>query len=130
MKVIMGLAKKWKSWIGYPEDDFYEDVPSEPAAESACKTTASADPFQTVLMRPTTYQESLKAADHLGANRAVVLNLTDMPAEDTRRLLDFLAGAAYAKNAKLERIARTTYLLLPYYADFQCSFTQDPEFFF
>ena len=43
----------------------------------------------------------------------VLLNLQRCPGETARRILDFLAGVAYASGYGIERVAQSTYLITP-----------------
>ena len=52
-------------------------------------------------------------ADHLAEKRTVVLNLEQAGKDITRRIVDFLCGAAYAHNGQLKRIANNTYIITP-----------------
>ncbi|MGD0054941.1 MAG: cell division protein SepF [Acidimicrobiales bacterium] len=62
---------------------------------------------------PSSYHESRRITDLLRANRAVLLNVTEIEANLARRLVDFAAGTAYAVNAKIEPLANGVYLISP-----------------
>lgn len=63
---------------------------------------------------PTSYHESSRITDLLRANRAVVMNVSDVDPGVARRLVDFAAGTAYALGAKIERLADgSVYLVSP-----------------
>ena len=62
---------------------------------------------------PHSYDESRRITDLLRANRPVVLNVSEVDAGLARRLVDFMAGTAYALNAKIEVLASYAYLICP-----------------
>ena len=62
---------------------------------------------------PSEYNESRRMTDLLRANRAVVLNVTELDSDVARRVVDFTAGTIYALNAKIERMAQGVYLVTP-----------------
>ncbi len=65
------------------------------------------------MVRPSDIEAVRDAATHLIKNRAVVLSLKNTESNLARRWLDFLGGATYAVNGKINRIAPYTYLLTP-----------------
>ncbi|MDR0858327.1 MAG: cell division protein SepF [Oscillospiraceae bacterium] len=73
--------------------------------------------------RPTSYNQNgeiTEIADQLREKRTVILNLEDVrKKEDSRRLLDFLAGVVYAQQGIVRKIAINAYLFGPYNIDFQ-----------
>ncbi len=75
--------------------------------------------IQVVLVKPEKYSNVSEVADHLLANRTVVLNLEKTEKNVSRRLLDFLSGVAYANNGKIQPIAASTYLITPINVEFQ-----------
>lgn len=73
--------------------------------------------LQVVLVKPEGYEEAPKIADNLNEKRTVVLNLESTNRDVARRLLDFLAGVAYANNGQIKRVANSTYIITPYNVD-------------
>jgi cell division inhibitor SepF len=71
-----------------------------------------------VVFKPMSFGEDTKEiADSLIRKNAVVLNLERTPKEESRRILDFLSGVAYANNGKIQKIATSTYIITPYNVD-------------
>ena len=66
--------------------------------------------LQVVLVKP-------ELADHLREKRTVVLNLEQTSKDVSRRILDFLAGASYAQEGKVKKVALSTYIITPYNVD-------------
>lgn len=119
----MGLAERIRGWVGYA-DDYQEDETQEDsmagdrAGDFARREEEPAPAVPMVLVTPRQMDDARDIAEHLNANRIVVLNLGYASIEIARRLLDFLGGAAYAKGGTLNRIAGNTYLITPYNVEF------------
>lgn len=123
----MGLAERIRGFMGYPEDEYYEDEeetrrPVTPKAQereavSAARSAASDTGMEAVLVKPERFEDASTIAEHLNANRIIVLNLESASREVSRRLIDFLSGAAYAKNGQIRRVATNTYIITPYDVD-------------
>lgn len=74
--------------------------------------------LQVVVFRPMSFGEDTRdIADSLMRKCAVVLNLERTPKEESRRILDFLSGVAYANNGRIQRIATGTFMITPYNVD-------------
>ena len=70
--------------------------------------------LQVVIVKPNRFEEVAEIADHLIEKRTVVLNLEQTGKDISRRVVDFLSGAAYAHNGQLKRIANNTYIITPF----------------
>ena len=73
--------------------------------------------LQVVLVKPDRFENAAEIADHLREKRTVVLNLEQTNKEISRRILDFLSGAAYAQEGKVKKVAISTYIITPYNVD-------------
>ena len=73
--------------------------------------------LQVVLVKPDRFENAAEIADHLREKRTVVLNLEQTSKDVSRRILDFLSGAAYAKEGKVKKVALSTYIITPYNVD-------------
>ena len=73
--------------------------------------------LQVVLVKPEKFENAAEIADHLREKRTVVLNLEQTSKEVSRRILDFLSGAAYAQEGKVKKVALSTYIITPYNVD-------------
>ncbi len=126
----MGIVDKFKNFIGYPDDDYYEDEEEmntlSPEAEPEFTVTRddrrsnkvvnihATTQLQVVLVKPERFEDASGIADHLNAKRTIVLNLEQANKDVTRRLIDFLSGVAYANNGQIKRVANSTYIITPY----------------
>ena len=122
------------------EDEFEEEFEPAPRAERREKA-AKAEPatptfsgetdrrsnkvvnihtttqLQVVLVKPERFENAAEIADHLREKRTVVLNLEQTNKDVSRRVLDFLSGAAYANEGKVKKVAINTYIITPYNVD-------------
>lgn len=73
--------------------------------------------LQVVLVKPDRFENAAEIADHLREKRTVVLNLEQTGKDVSRRILDFLSGAAYAQEGKVKKVALATYIITPYNVD-------------
>lgn len=130
----MGFLDKIKDMVSVSEDDYEDEMEisshskrepeDEPAPERPSKRAAKNQPtqdnnsknttqMQVVLVRPERFEEAPGIADHLNFKRTVVVNLESASKETSRRLLDFLSGAAYIKNGEIKKVANSTYIITP-----------------
>ena len=70
--------------------------------------------LQVVLVKPDRFENAAEIADHLREKRTVVLNLEQTSKDVSRRILDFLSGAAYSQEGKVKKVALSTYIITPY----------------
>lgn len=138
----MGLVDKFKTFIGYSDDYYDDELPQTPdRSEEQERYPASGEPdmtvvnggaygvperpnkvvnihattqLQVVLVKPERFEDASGIADHLNAKRTIVLNLESANKDVTRRLIDFLSGVAYANNGQIKRVANSTYIITPY----------------
>lgn len=68
---------------------------------------------QVVLVKPERFETAAEIVDQLRGKRAVLINLETTPKDVTRRLVDFLSGAAYAIDGKVKKVAANTYIITP-----------------
>ena len=69
--------------------------------------------LQIVLARPKDFSEVKSRGDDLKAQKTVLLNLELVKSEDASRILDFLSGVAYAKDADIKMMATKTFAIMP-----------------
>lgn len=133
----MGLWDNVKNIMSLSGDDFEDDVEtaaepestrnnyySEPARKTqprifqadrkAKNVNSSSNPqMQVVLVRPDRFDDVTAIADHLNAQKSVVLNLEASNRETARRIIDFLGGVAYANGGSIRKVANGTYMIVP-----------------
>lgn len=69
--------------------------------------------LEVVLVKPEVFTDAKQVADHLMKQKTVVLNLENAKPENKRRIIDFLAGVAYAKGGSIKAVANLTYIITP-----------------
>jgi len=132
----MGIVDKFKNFIGYPDDAYYDDedemdivgahrdrdemdfTPVRGADERRGNNKVvnihATTQLQVVLVKPERFEDASGIADHLNQKHTIVLNLESATKDVTRRLIDFLSGVAYANNGQIKRVANSTYIITPY----------------
>lgn len=128
---MANIMKKLNSLINPSDDEYddeyYEDEYEDEDAEEESKESPSIfrknpklvsiqkPQLQVVVYRPISFKEdTAPIAKALMANNAVVVNLEKTEKLESRRILDFLSGVAFAQNGKLSTIATATYMITPH----------------
>lgn len=135
----MGIGDFVRKWTGYEEedkDDDYDDdkkdkeindfdedfgirrapISNTPKTGKVLNIPATTR-LQVVVVKAEKFTDAATIADNFKNKRAVVLNLDNTNKDVANRLIDFLAGVAYASDGDLKRIANTSYILVPYNVD-------------
>ena len=108
------------------EDDFgFGLAPAPKAAPVAASTgfkgqvvsMSTGAKQEVVLFRPTSFNDTSKAADDLRSRKAVVLNLENVDKAMSRRVVDFLSGCVYALDGNVKKIAQSAYIFCPHNMD-------------
>lgn len=69
--------------------------------------------LQIVLARPVEFSESKAIAKELNNQKTVLLNLELVEQKEARRILDFLAGVAFANDGDIKMMAQNTFAFMP-----------------
>ena len=115
---------------GYEEEEAprrnrASDSAAEPAPAPAAKSGSfsgqvlniNSGKQEVVLFRPTTFNDTSKAADDLRDKKALIVNMENVDKALARRVVDFLSGCAYSLDGKVNKIAQSTYLFVPHSMD-------------
>jgi cell division inhibitor SepF len=65
------------------------------------------------VVAPTMFADAQEIGDRLKTNQPVIVNLQDVDAELSRRLIDFCSGAVFVAGAKMQKVAKQVFLLTP-----------------
>ncbi len=138
---MAGLLEKIRNAWNPPDDeydDYYEEEPistdtsygdrEESSASRRSSFTSSGSNrvvninsrahVQVVVFRPISFGEETRGiADELNNKHTVILNLEKTQKEESRRILDFLSGVAYANDGKIKRVSTSTFIITPYNVD-------------
>lgn len=70
--------------------------------------------LKVVVFRPDRFSDETRTiADELIKQHTIVLNLENANKDNSRRIIDFMSGAAYATGGKIKRVATSTFLVIP-----------------
>ncbi len=137
----MGFWKDFGDLLRNPPvaDDDYDEAPEEyveeyeeeeydepaPAPQPRMRTTRISDrdsnlvlhypseEMKVVIVRPRKYDEAPNIAMHIKERRTVVLNLEHTDKNISRRIVDFLSGAAYVIDGDFEKVSANTFIITP-----------------
>lgn len=126
----MAIKDMFKNLVNLTDEDLEEEY-NEPVAEPVDNTRQKREPvrraqtrpapaggaMKVVIVRPETFEEVAGIADHLIQGKTVVLNLETANKEISRRIVDFMSGAAYALACKLKKVANSTFIIVPEHTD-------------
>lgn len=133
----MGLWESIKNIMVIPDEDDYENeidetterAPREKAYDESAYVSKKETParliksktvsysqnnngLQVVLVKPDRFDEVTTIADHLNEGKTVVLNLEESARDVSRRIVDFLSGAAYANGGNMRKVAKNTFIIV------------------
>ncbi|MBE6118415.1 MAG: cell division protein SepF [Solobacterium sp.] len=120
----MGLKDKVMGFIApeVEDDDDAEEVVEaaeprnisryEEKQNANIKSQVAAD-TKMVLFEPRTFEEAEEIAMHLKQRRAAVVNLHRLQRDYAQRTIDFLAGAVFALDGKIQKIGHNVILCSP-----------------
>lgn len=130
---LLDAISKWAHPYSDEDEDYGEDyLPEQRSSSSGSRRSSySAEDsgnqvirqlnttahLHVVLLKPERFEDATEAADHLKSNRTVVLNLESTKPEVARRVIDFLAGVAYARDGRIKKIAASTFIITPFNVD-------------
>lgn len=105
----------------YNTSDSYDYADSyaqqEPQGIGGVQPIQSMADMEIIISAPTEYKDAVKVADDVRDMKFVVLNLSKMETQAASRLLDFISGVAYSEDSRVQRVATSTYVVVPYFVD-------------
>lgn len=104
---LFGFGKK----IDY-EDYDDEDDELEYEEDDASLSLGGSN-IELKVIKPTQFNQILTAGDHLIEGKTVLLNLEGVDKALCRRMIDFIAGVAYALNATIKSATNDSYFIAP-----------------
>ncbi len=132
---MAGLVEKFKEmWA--PSEEYYEDdyeEQDEAYEDNAVRyknkdkknsnrvlSLHSSSKVKVVLSKPEKFGEDIKnIADELLKMNTVVMNLEEVVKAESRRIIDFLSGVAYANGGKIKKVSTDTYVVTPSNVDLE-----------
>ena len=121
----MGLKDKLLGFVAPVDDDEEEEeeeeyTQPETTPISSYETVRNTKVKQSVnqdtkmvLFEPRTFEEAEEIATHLKQRRAAVVNLHRLQRDYAQRTIDFLAGAVFALDGKIQKIGHNVILCAP-----------------
>ena len=128
----MGFINSVKNFIGleddeeeYYEDDYVEDEEEEYDEEPKKRFSSFASRAAKVvpvnsgatskvrIIKPKSFDESGKIADEIKGDRLVIFDVTSLGTDEARRIVDFIAGSAYALNGNVRRVSGGIFVAAP-----------------
>lgn len=119
------MMDKIKNVFGFNDnydDEYYdeEEVTEEPkeAAPRAVKAKKPLDSLMSgdmiiTVHEPLSYDESPRIVDDLRSHKAVVLNFEQLDIDVKREIFDFVSGALYAIDGKIQKVNSDIFVLAP-----------------
>ena len=96
-------------------------APSAPVAErnefGGRVLNMNSNKQEVVLFRPSSFNDTSKAADDLRNRKAVIVNMENVDKAMARRVVDFLSGCVYSLDGTVKKIAQSAYLFCPHNMD-------------
>lgn len=144
----MGIWDSFKNILGTGESDEFEDDNTPEYDEADDKQDSQAEPvkkreprifqggrgrqaqpenqqMQVVLFKTDTFDDVKDIADQFNQRKSVILNLESANTNVSRRILDFLSGAAYVKGGSIRKVASSTFMIAPRDVDVSGETTYD-----
>ncbi len=121
----MGIKDKLLGFVA-PVDDEDEEEEEEEYIQPETKPISSYETVKNtkvknsvnqdtkmMLFEPRTFEEAEEIATHLKQRRACVVNLHRLQRDYAQRTIDFLAGAVFALDGKIQKIGHNVILCSP-----------------
>lgn len=112
------LWEKIRSFFTYEEEE-YETLEVPVRGEDGNNIVplqargASTGAHEIVVMKPSSFNETLLAVRCLKNRSTVIVNVGDMSESDSQRFVDFISGSAYALDGYQERVGEGIFILTP-----------------
>lgn len=121
---MSSMINKFKYFIGLDdydeeEDDFYEEDLQIPVSTKAKKVNNKVVNIHTnanvkiVVHEPISYEEAPEIVEDLKARKAVVINFERLDINLKRQIFDFLNGALYAIEGRIQKVNKDIFILAP-----------------
>ena len=82
------------------------------ADESTAVSQAVAQ-MKMIVYYPISYEDTQNIIDNLKSRKPVIVNMEELEVDSAQRILDFMAGAVYALNGTIYKVARGIFLVAP-----------------
>lgn len=107
----MGLFNKFKK---RPYEEYEEEYDEEEGIEEeGADVSLGGANIELKVIKPSSFEQILTAADYLMAGRTILLNLEGTDKALCRRMIDFIGGVAYSLDANIKKATNDSYLIAP-----------------
>ncbi len=113
------FGEKIKQFIStddeFDDDELDEVEASQPTSdyEEANQKGILKTDAKMIIFEPRSYDDATSIADYLKINKACVVNIHRLQNEYRQRLIDFLWGAVYAIDGKIQKVGTDVFLCTP-----------------
>ncbi len=133
------LFNRFLDYIGIEEtdmdeelyhDDYYQDEPDDrpdnvvnfgaranakkkPVTNGNVVSMPTALQMKMIVYHPISYEDTQNIIDNMKSRKPVIVNMEELEIECAQRILDFMAGAVYALNGTIFKIARGIFVVAP-----------------
>lgn len=115
---MSSVKDKIMYWFGL-EEEYDEEYGLQPAASAIEGKTShvvglpSARGQKVVVCEPTTFEEAQAITEHLKSRKQVIVNFEMTPIEISKKIIDFVSGAAYGLDGTSQQIGCKVFLFAP-----------------
>ena len=109
------------------QDNFYEEedtrdadnvLPMAPRAKKREKngnvvSLPTSAQMKMIVYHPVSYEDTQNIIDNLKSRKPVIVNMDELEIDCAQRILDFMAGAIYALNGTITKVARGIFVVAP-----------------
>lgn len=83
------------------------------AANNNVVSLPSSAQMKMIVYHPVSYEDTQNIIDNLKSRKPVIVNMEELEIDCAQRILDFMAGAIYALNGTITKIARGIFVVAP-----------------
>lgn len=128
----MGLKffEKILVFLGLADEDEHKemvsssDFPTPSTRKGKVVSLHTSKNLRVIVAEPNDFEEAQAIAENLKNNLPVVINLEDTELETSKRLIDFISGAAFALNANYQKISNHIFIFTPNNIDINSTITR------
>lgn len=135
----MNTINKMLKWIGIAdeEEEYMEEADMAEETETAepvapilgrrakVSPVSGAQPSKVVVIQFLNFDDAKDAADHLKQRKPVVANLEKLDNDTTRRVVDFLSGAVYGVDGRIQNVSNRIFLITPHNVEVMGNFHEE-----
>lgn len=110
---MSSLMGKFLGVLGWEEIEEEEQEIFAPRESNKVIPLPAQKSTEIVVLRLLSFSEAKNATAHLKTRRSIILNLENVPKDESKRIIDFVCGTAFALNGNMQRIADEIFLFTP-----------------